>query len=83
MFVRFSCGCEGLRLADGKAIVLHACDAESAATALGFHFREIDGADQPLDPNRAKSLSQRLSYTINLGQEFRQVAVLFKHAALE
>lgn len=77
MFVRFDCGCVGVR-AYGKGFVIRSCDAEQ--NPVGFFYRSsLDDKDfVPLEEMEALDLICKLDQLAIAGQDMERVAKIFK-----
>lgn len=74
MFVRFECGCAGLRVPDHTDIVIRPCEGDGD---LSFHRRDLsDKSHSELSADKVDQLVMEIGALVGDGHRFREVRSL-------
>ena len=76
MFVRYSCGCTGIRLNYSRDIVLLCCDSDRNELGFGYRASLSDKGVEPLSAEAEAKLVRDLDLLIRQGHALRNVAAL-------
>jgi len=78
MFVRWDCGCLGLKL-DNRNIVIEPCDLNyDELGSLSFDHREMENDSEPLTEEEIKRFMRSISTMLWDGFKLRQIKDLIK-----